>query len=75
MGLFGDMSAMENEIYGDLENDEDLEAELLALQGGGSGSGSGASSKKSSPVKQKAEPPGKCECHAFLGPNPKVGGL
>lgn len=30
---FADMSAMDAMIYGDVENDEDLEAELLALQG------------------------------------------
>lgn len=27
------MSQMENDMYGDLENDEDLEAELALLQG------------------------------------------
>lgn len=36
MGMGMDMDTM---IYGDLENDEDLEAELRALQEGDGGSG------------------------------------
>lgn len=34
MGLGSDFSQMEDMLYGDVENDEELEAELLALQGG-----------------------------------------
>ncbi|CAH1773801.1 unnamed protein product [Owenia fusiformis] len=33
MGMTPDLSAMENELYGDLDNDAELEAELAALQG------------------------------------------
>lgn len=32
MGLFGDLSELEKDVYGDIENDPELEAELLALQ-------------------------------------------
>ncbi|XP_064604188.1 coiled-coil and C2 domain-containing protein 1-like isoform X2 [Liolophura sinensis] len=33
LGGYSDMSQMENDMYGDLENDQDLEAELAMLQG------------------------------------------
>lgn len=33
MGLMGDMDQMNAMIYGDLDNDEDLEAELAAITG------------------------------------------
>ena len=35
MGIVGDMDQMDAMIYGDLENDADLEAELAALTGEG----------------------------------------
>ena len=35
MGIMGDMDQMDAMIYGDLENDADLEAELAALTGEG----------------------------------------
>ena len=33
MGLMPDMASMDAMVYGDLENDQDLEAELAALRG------------------------------------------
>ncbi len=47
MGIMTDMDQMNAMIYGDLENDADLEAELAALTSGGS------------PVKAKKKPKGK----------------
>ena len=55
MGLFGDMSALEKEVYGDIDNDPELEAELLALTGGSS-----SAPEKSSP--NKAQKPAVSKC-------------
>ena len=55
MGLGTDFSQMENMLYGDVENDEELEAELLALQGGGPPAPSPKAPKPAARPKQQSK--------------------